>query len=231
VSFTATAISLAAAGQTGSAITIRQNGPIVLVAGAGSGTFTLTGDGDLHLNFGTVTDKTSLAVVDKVSVSPKTDAPDQTIPATLSKEHPLVLRVDVAGVKGASAITIPVFSGPVRIGQLEAYAEDAPMNVTISGDGAPGTPLIVNPNKPAFVTLKNGDAEAYTLQWKFRYRTLELCSTVKVLGNGSARIPLKAGDDVYGWYDRIRPRQKPDTWSWGWIPARGAARTRLQRSA
>jgi hypothetical protein len=205
MSLTATAISLAAIGQTTPSITLQQNGPIVLVAGAGSGTFTLTGDGDLHLNFGTVTDKTSLAVVDKVSVSPKTDAPDQTIPATLSKVHPLVLRVDVSGVKGASAIAIPVFTGPERIGQLEAYAEDAPMNVTISGDGASGTPLIVNPNKPSFVTLKNGDAEAYTLRWKFRYRTLELCSTVKLLGNGSARVALRAGDDVYAWYDRIRP--------------------------
>src|ERR1700735_5713065 len=116
MSLTATAISLAAIGQTTPSITLQQNGPLVLVAGAGSGTFTLTGDGDLHLNFGTVTDKTSLAVVDKVSVSPKTDAPDQTIPATLSKVHPLVLRVDVSGVKGASAIAIPVFTGPERIG-------------------------------------------------------------------------------------------------------------------
>lgn len=205
LSLAATAISLSAAGQNASPITLQQNEKIVLVGGAGSGTFTLTGAGDLHLNFGTVTDKTSLAVVDKVSVSTKTDAPGETIPATLSKDQPLVLRVDVSGVKGASAITIPVFSGPVRIGQLEADAQDAPMNVTISGDGASGTPLIVNPNKPAFVTLKNGDAEAYTLRWKFRYRTLELCSAVKVLGNGSARIPLNAGDDVYAWYDRIRP--------------------------
>ena len=117
-------------------------------------------------------------------------------------------------MKGASAVAISLFNGSEPLPkQLDADADDAPLNVTLSADGASGTPLILSPDKPTFVTLKNGDAEAYTLQWRFRYRELELCSTVALLGNGSARIPLKVGKDVYSWSDLSVPLRKLRTWN------------------
>lgn len=203
----AAVVSLSAAAQTSPSITLQQNGPIVLVGGSGSGTFTLTGEGTLQLKAGTVADKTSLAVLSPdAKVDLKRDGPDATLPTSLTKGQVLLLRADVTNVKNASAVTISLFNGSERLPkQLEADAADAPLNVTLSGDGASGTPLVLSPNKPAFVTLKNGDAEAYTLRWKFRYKEMELCSKVALLGNGSARIPLKAGSDVYTWGDYIRP--------------------------
>ena len=192
-------------------ITVDQpNGPIVLVGGSGSGTFKLHNSGDsgaLQLKYGTVVDKTTLAVLSDATVDLQMAAdPKQAIPTNIGKDQYLQLRAVVKNVKGASAVAISLFNGSEPLPkQLDADADDAPLNVTLSGDGATGTPLILSPDKPAFVTLKNGDAEAYTLLWRFRYRELELCGTVALLGNGSARIPLKAGKDVYSWSDIIRP--------------------------
>ena len=199
----AASMSLSATAQ----ITVDQpNGPIVLSDGSGSGSFTLTGDGPLHLDHGIVADKTTLTGLPDVTVKLTRDGPDANIPASLVKGQTLRLRADVTNVKGASAVTIPLFNGSEPLQkQLEADAVDAPLNVTISGDGAPGTPLVLNPDKPAFVMLKNGDAEAYTLRWEFRYREMELCNTIALLGNGNARVALRAGSDVYSWSDSIRP--------------------------
>lgn len=191
-------------------ITLDQpNGPIVLVGGSGSGVFTLHNGGDAGAppKVGTVVDKTTLAVLSDATVDLQMAAdPKQAFPTSIAKNQDLQLRAVVKNVKGASAVAISLFNGSESIEkQLDAYADDAPLNVAISGDGASGTPLMLSLDKPAFVTLKNGDAQAYTLQWRFLYRELELCGTVALLGNGSARIQLEAGNDVYSWTDRIRP--------------------------
>ena len=187
----------------------QQNGPIVLVEGSGSGTFTLHNGGNLgplQLKPGAVGDKTTLAVLNDATVELQmADDPKQSIPTSIGKDQSLQIRAVVKGVKGASAVTISLFNGAEPLEPLEATAADAPLNITISGDGAPASPLVLNPGKPGFVTLKNGDTEAYTLQWRFRYRTLEKCGTVALLGNGSTRLALEAGSDVYDLSDFIRP--------------------------
>lgn len=185
------------------------DGPIVLVGGSGSGTFILHNSGDagnLQLKYGAVVDRTTLAVLSEAAVELQMAADPTQKPTTIGNGKDLQLRAVVKNVKGASAVTISLFNGSDALSEpLYAYADDAPLNVTLSGDGASGTPLILSPNKPTFVTLKNGDALAYTLQWKFRYRDFEKCRTVSLLGNGSARIPLNVGPDVYSWSDGIRP--------------------------
>jgi hypothetical protein len=187
----------------------QQNGPIVLVQGSGSGTFTLHNGGNLgplQLKPGAVGDKTTLAVLSDATVDLQmADDPKQSFPTSIGKDQSLQIRAVVKDVKGASAVTISLFNGSEPLEALEATAADAPLNITISGDGAPASPLVLNPGKPGFVTLKNGDTEAYTLQWRFRYRTLEKCGTVALLGNGSTRLALEAGSDVYDWSDFIRP--------------------------
>src|ERR1700721_3691318 len=101
------------------------------------------------------------------------DDPKQSIRASIGQGQSLQIRAVVKDVKGASAVTISLFNGSEPLEPLEASAADAPLNVTISGDGAPASPLVLNPGKPGLVTLKYGDAEAYTLQRRFRDRTLD----------------------------------------------------------
>ncbi|MGB9031547.1 MAG: hypothetical protein WCC27_15610 [Acidobacteriaceae bacterium] len=191
-------------------VTVQQpNGPIVLEAGSATSEFTLHNGGKtdvpLSLNAGIVQDRASHAGLSSVKVTFKEEATGKDAPANLAAGKDLALVATIGGMSGTSVAEISVFNGADSAGKLQVIAADAPMNISVSGEGAAGTPLVLNNGGKAWVTLKNGDAQAYALRWHFRYRTLEKSGTVSLPASGTATIFLQPDPTIYSWSDSVYP--------------------------
>ena len=207
-------VATCCAAQTSTTIELRQpNGPILLKSGSGSGEFILHNGNSkelpLNLHAGVVEDAGAHTSLDKAKVALTVEATGAAPPKTISGNTDLAMVATLSGIDGASVAKIRFFNGADDAGSLETTAADAPMNITITGDGAvAATPLIFEGARPAHLTLKNGDAESYPITWSFRAGRLEQSGSTTLPANGTATILLRPTNSIYSITDDIRPSSR-----------------------
>lgn len=199
------------AAQSSTTIDVRQpNGPILLRSGSGSGEFIVhNGTGKelpLNLRTGVVEDAGAHTSLDKAKVGLTVEATGAALPRTIGANTDLPVIATLSGIDGASVAKLHFFNGADDAGYLETTAADAPMNITLTGEGAvAATPLIFEGARPALLTLKNGDAESYPIAWSFRVGRMEQNGSATLPANGTATILLRPTSAIYSLTDDIRP--------------------------
>lgn len=186
--------------------------PIVLRDGAGTATFTVTNPGPvaspLALRIGAFTDDTSQLSLapPKVSLATETGTP---LPTYLLPGATVLAVANVSDLNGSVAATAPLFNGTMELGRIHAVEPDAPFDISLSGSGSSSQRLVLTPNNDAVITLKNGDGEAYPVDWAFQIggRTLQ-SGELQLAPHGSSDIDLVPTDDLYSWTDNLRPSQR-----------------------
>jgi hypothetical protein len=92
---------------------------------------------------------------------------------------------------------------------VRAVEIDAPLDISISGNGGADTALVLSRGSDALVRLRNADGEAYPLDWAFQLggRTLQ-SGELQLAAHGTSKITLTPTDDLYSWRDNVRPSHK-----------------------
>lgn len=196
----------------GAQLRFTANGPIVLRDGAGTAEFTLTNTEStatpLALRMGPFSDDTSQMAVGtpKVSFAWDTGAP---VPATIGPDATLRIVTTVSNLNGSGVAGAVLFNGSQQLGKLESVEADAPLNVSITGPGAPDQKLVLTDGDDSFLTLKNNDSEAYPLDWAFQVDgKTEQSGELQLGPHGTTRIDLAPPDEIYSWRDNVRPASK-----------------------
>ncbi len=187
--------------------------PLVLHAGAGAGEFTLANSTGaavpLDLKAGPVRDPASHLVLQQAKVAFSLVPGDATPPATITPKLTVHLLAKVSDLAGIGSATVPVYNGSTWLGELQAIASDAALNVSIDGDGGATSPLLLTEGRPVYLTLKNGDAEAYLVHWVFQIDGVDQDhNQVALAPNGTARILLGTQTSVFSWTDAIHPASR-----------------------
>jgi hypothetical protein len=185
------------------------NEPVILHDGAGSAEFTLANIGTasvpLTLHTGPFSDDTSQMTLaaPKVSFTLVTGA---ALPPEVDPGQALHIEASVSNLSGSGSASAPLFNGTADLGRLQALEADAPFDISITGDGSPDRRLVLMDGGTATLTLKNGDTDAYPVDWSFEVegRTLQ-SGELQLAPHGSANVDLLPTSDLYSWTDGIHP--------------------------
>lgn len=205
----------AAQSATAAAVPLRfeGSGPIILHAGAGSVLFTLvnpaTTSAPIALRAGAFTDDTEQISLPSGKVTFATDS-GLLLPPRLGPAAEIRVQASVSNMSGTAVAGVPIFNGDTQIGKLHVVDNDAPLDISISGNGTSADQSLVLMNgEDADLTLKNNDAEAYPLAWVFQMGGKTMQSGELQLGpHGTSRIVLTPTPDLYSWTDSVRPSSK-----------------------
>lgn len=183
--------------------------PVVVRDGAGSTGFMVTNIGKtplpLVLRTGPFTDDTSQMVLasPKIAFTSETGAP---VPARVDPGTTVRVEANLNNLGGTSMASATLFNGDLELGKLHVVQADAPLNISIAGNGSSDQELALTDGEDTLLTLKNNDAEAYPLDWALQIDDKTLQSGELQLGpHGTSRIDLTPSDDLYSWKDDVRP--------------------------
>ncbi len=186
--------------------------PISLHGGEGAVTFTLKNTGasavPLALTAGPVVDAATHTVIlrAKTVLSPVVAA---TTATSIAPGDSLAYQAAVTGVSGASSAQLDLFNAATNLGELSLVEVDAPLGITIDGDGAPDNPLAFVWNEPVTITLKNNDPQSYHVHWSLQLAgKQEGKGELDIAPNGASRITVIPTSDVFSIYDRLHPSAK-----------------------
>jgi hypothetical protein len=189
--------------------------PIALHASGGEVTFTLSNRGttavtDLKLSHGPIVDSATHSVINGAAVTLTTDGKNTTLPTTISPGATLSLDANLTGISGTSQAEFPILNDTLPLGTLSAFASDAPLTVSIDGDGsAPDKPLAYARSNPVVIALKNGDAQSYHIHWIFQVNNQEEHSDdIYMAASGSSRITFTPTGRPFSILDWIHPSNK-----------------------
>jgi len=190
---------------------------VVVRGGSGATDFKIVNQGpqaiSLDLKAGPFVDTAARTILTKPKVAfslvPGGGAP----PAAIAAKQILEIEASVTDFSASSEASATLFNGNTELGQLQATAIDVPLNVTVDGDGVnPDKKLAYTESGDAVLTLKNGDTEAYPIQWKLLLdgRVIDE-SVTDVPPDGIAEIRLKPNPKAYSFTDWIHPSSKTGT--------------------
>ena len=92
---------------------------------------------------------------------------------------------------------------------MQALEGDARFDVSISGNGSPDQTADFDGWRDATLTLKNGDAEAYPVDWSFQIDGQTLQSgELELAPHGSSNIDVMPTSDLFSWTDAVRPSRR-----------------------
>jgi len=188
-------------------ITFEPKGLVVTQGGGGSVTIKLTGSNaatKLDLKCGTFRDKISQAALTapKVtfSLASGADLQNQSLTDTLE------VQARIADFTGSTDAEVPVFNGSTFLGTLEVVALDAPLNISIDGDGSSADkPLAFVRGQEVYITLKNADATAYLVHWCLIEGQTKDEGDATLPPHGSARIPIKPASSLFSLPEWVHP--------------------------
>lgn len=189
--------------------------PIALHAGSGEVTFTLSNRGttavtDLKLTHGPIVDSATHTVINGAAVTLTTDGKNTTLPTTIAPGATLSLDANLTSISGTSQAEFPILNDTLPLGTLSAFASDAPLTVSIDGDGsAPDKPLAYTRSNPVVIALKNGDAQTYHVHWIFQMNNQdESFGNIYMAPSGSSRIAFTPTGRPFSILDWIHPSNK-----------------------
>jgi hypothetical protein len=199
----------ALAATSGAQVLSPPKAPVILNGGAGAIDITLTNSADsaisLDLKVGSFKDRTSQATLPAPNATFSLAAGNAALPAKIDRQQTLQIEVNISNLTSSGTSQVPLFNGSALLGDLETVALDAPLNISIDGDGTADKPLSFTYGKEVTVTLKNGDAITYPLEWEFRIADRDYKGSATLAPHGSARILFKPECALYSWLDWIHP--------------------------
>jgi hypothetical protein len=158
---------------------------------------------------GPILDAATHSVISRAAatLSPIVGGPN--LPTSIASGQTLSLKASVTGVSGASAAEFPIFNGGSQLGTIIEFASDAPLAISIDGDGAADKSLAYTYGNPVVIALKNGDAQSYRLHWIFQIDNQpESSGDLDIPPSGSSRIPIVPSSRPFSIFDRIHPSNK-----------------------
>jgi hypothetical protein len=191
--------------------------PIALHAGGGEVTFTLSVQDPkvkdpitLALAHGPIVDTATHTVIKGAAANLTASVEGASLPTSITPGQTLSITASVTGISGASEAEFPILNGVSQLGTLSAFASDAPLTVSIDGDGAtPDKSLAYTYGDPVVVALKNGDAQSYHLHWIFEINNQpESFGDLYIPLSGSSRITFKPTSKPFSILDWIHPSNK-----------------------
>jgi hypothetical protein len=195
-------------------IQFEPKGLVITQGGVGAVQISLTGVAPkLDLKYGPFIDKVSHATLTapKIVFALATggDASGQTVSAA----DKLELQAKITDFTGSTDAEVPIFNGSTLLGTIEVVALDAPLNVSIDGDGAsPDKPLAFMRGQQAYILVKNADAEAYKFHWHLQAAHTNYDGDATLPPHGSARIAvtpychlLCMDCSLFSWADWVHP--------------------------
>lgn len=185
------------------------SGPVLLHAGVGSTELAVENSENtavpLALSFGPFTDE----ALHTTLIAPRfafVDLPGSgKLPRTMKPREMLRIAVTIGNLTGSSVASAQLFNQNAAIGLLKFVSLDAPLNISIDGDGSAGKPLDYLYGNPASILLKNIDVQSYTVSWTFQLNGHTQGGIARFAPNGSAKIQLQPARKEYTFSDRIRP--------------------------
>jgi hypothetical protein len=197
-------------------ITFEAPNPIALRAGEGAVTFTLinhSSDGAppvaLALTAGPILDE---ATHSEISGAMATLAPvvgGTNLPTSIASGQTLSFLAGVKGISRASTAEFAIFNGSSQLGTFSILASDAPLSISIDGDGTPDKTLAYTFHNPVVISLKNADPESYHLHWIFQINNqTESSGDLDVLASGSSRVTITPSSRAFSFFDRVHPSRK-----------------------
>ncbi len=191
--------------------------PIALHAGGGEVTFTLSVQDpkvkdpiSLALTHGPIVDTATHTVIKGAAATLTSSVEGGSLPTSINPGQTFSVKASVTGISGASEAEFPILNGVSELGDLSAFASDAPLTVSIDGDGdAPDKPLAYTYGNPVVIALKNGDAQSYHLHWVFEINNQpESSGDLYIPLSGSSRITFKPTSKPFSILDWIHPSNK-----------------------
>lgn len=195
--------------------------PVVLHGGNGVEELTLKNVGKrriaLKLSSGVFTDSFSQIPLTgpKIIFVPESGA--GKLPRTLGAGKTLVVLAQISGVTGTSSAKTWMLNGDTEVEELQTIADDAPLNLSIDGEGGEDKKLNAIQGKPVYVTLKNSDAEAYQVDLFFQVEGKPVPTEPKTLllpAKSAARVEIKPDEDDYSKENYVHPTEKTGSLTW-----------------
>jgi hypothetical protein len=204
---------LACAGATATAqLRYVSQGPIVLRDGAGSASLSVINIGKtplpLALRAGPFSDDTSQTAlpIARVIFAAETGGP---LPLKVDPGAKIRVLATVSNLSGAGVASASLLNGDLELGRLHVVEADAPLNISVTGNGASDQNLVLTDGADSVLTLKNNDSEAYPLDWVFQIAGDTIQSGELQLGpRGTSQIELTPTDNLFSWKDDVRPSTK-----------------------
>ncbi|MBB6142183.1 hypothetical protein HNQ77_000121 [Silvibacterium bohemicum] len=187
--------------------------PASLKGGAGSEEFKLSysgrGSAPLKLKAGPFLDPVTHTILPPPKVSFVLEAGGAPLPARLSANAPIDVVAQISGFAGASVAQASLYNGNNVVGVLKLVEADAPLNITIDSDRGSDKPMDSVRGSPVQITLKNGDAETYVLNWSFRVDAFEpQTGTITLPASQTETIHIQPPSDAYSIVDFVHPTNK-----------------------
>jgi hypothetical protein len=180
----------------------------------GSATFTLTNSWGaslpLTLKIGDFTDDTSQESLGqpKVTFTTETGGP---VPGIILPGASVRITASISNMNRAGVASAPLMDGNNELGRLRVVDVDAPLDISI-GDLGTDERLALTHSDTTILTVKNGDGEAYPVDWTFLVDGKMLQNgELQLAPHGTAQIELIPTDDLYSWTDNVRPARRAGT--------------------
>ncbi|HEX5234956.1 MAG TPA: hypothetical protein VFW25_06450 [Silvibacterium sp.] len=191
------------------------NGAVILRGNAGSTDFTLRNPGKsdvpLALRAGAFTDDATGSALPAAKIEFTTQS-GHALPAVLGSGAEIGIQASVSGLSGSNVATTTLFNANAKLGPLHLVEADAPLDITIDGNGGSDQSLVLTNGEESILTLRNNEAKAYSLDWSFQIGATTLQSgDLQLAPNGRAHIELTPTADLYSWTDNLRPSAKTGT--------------------
>jgi hypothetical protein len=192
--------------------------PVVIRGGTGAVVFAISNPGNqpvaLDLKASDFIDSAARTTLTRPKVAFSLVPGNGSPPSTLGPEKTVEIEAKVTDFDSSSEASTTLFNGAVELGQLTATAIDAPLNVAVDGEGTPDKPLTYSRITDAILTLKNGDSEAYPVEWQLFLDGKPVGAApvaADLPPNGTVRIALKPNLSAYSWTDWIHPSTRTGT--------------------
>lgn len=188
------------------------SGPAILHAGSGSVELTVENTGKtavpLTLNVGPFNDEVLHAILAKPKVDFVLLPASDHLPVKIKAQEKLRILMTISNLSGSSIADAGLFNGNSEIGSIKSISFDAPLNITIEGDGSAGKPLPYVYGQSPMIALKNNDAQSYSVTWTFQLNGRpKQTGTLNLIGNGISQIPLNPAREDFSYTEIVHPSE------------------------
>lgn len=160
----------------------------------------------LQLTVGAFVNQTSQSLVDGATVELAPGDGTKKLPALLAPQQSTDILAKISKLGEAGLSSARLFNNGNCVGVLRAINYDAPLNITVEGDGTGTSTLQVREGTKAALVLKNNDALTYATTLSLSFEGAAMAIGPVIFGPNSTRIVEFQPDSR--WFDfreAIRP--------------------------
>jgi hypothetical protein len=196
-------------------LTFQSNPPVrpaILQRGSGTTDFVVENKGKaslpMMLSASVPMDEISHEALTAAKINLRLEPGTQPLPQAISPQTTLDIAADITDLTASVAAQIYIFNGNATLGEIEAVAADAPLNISIDGAGSSSTPLVFAYGRNVDVILKNVDPITYPIAWSFQVRGMSQSGKLTLPAKGRSTIILIPQRSAYSVSDGVLPSHR-----------------------